>query len=66
MFSDSYQFYDAEGDDLRARDEKATEFFNPGDEGAGIDDFLQPGDLVAIAGYAPRLSIYLPIPAIAR
>lgn len=49
MLNDSKEVFDAGSDGLREADEEMLEFHNIGDEGEGIDEFLQPGDLVALS-----------------
>ncbi|KAF4216638.1 hypothetical protein CNMCM8980_006503 [Aspergillus fumigatiaffinis] len=49
MLNDSKEAFDAGSDVLREADEESLEFHNIGDEGEGVDEFLQPGDLVALS-----------------
>lgn len=49
MLNDSKEAFDAGSDVLREADEEMLDFHNIGDEGEGIDEFLQPGDLVALS-----------------
>ncbi|KAL5337446.1 hypothetical protein BJX70DRAFT_369420 [Aspergillus crustosus] len=61
MYNDNRESYDAGGDTVRLTDEDMSEFFNVADEGEGIDDYLKPGDLVAISGLSEisKLAIYV-------
>ncbi|KAL4862249.1 hypothetical protein BDV12DRAFT_46555 [Aspergillus spectabilis] len=49
MYNDNRETYDAGADTVRLTDEDMSDFVDIADEGEGIDDFLEPGDLVAIA-----------------
>ncbi|GES57709.1 mitochondrial exoribonuclease Cyt-4 [Aspergillus terreus] len=49
MLNDNREAHDAGSDTLRAADEDVSDFANTADEGEGIHDFLEPGDLVALS-----------------
>ncbi|PLB51552.1 exoribonuclease complex, subunit Rrp44/Dis3 [Aspergillus steynii IBT 23096] len=49
MMNDQKGSDDMDGDALQAADEDALEFDNLADEGDGVGDFLEPGDLVALS-----------------
>lgn len=48
MLNDSREAHDAGSDSLQATDNDLSDFANIADEGEGIDEFLEPGDLVAL------------------
>lgn len=49
MLNDGMEPFDAGSDVVREADEESLEFHNIGDEGEGVNEFLQPGDLVALS-----------------
>ncbi|KAF9895230.1 hypothetical protein FE257_000132 [Aspergillus nanangensis] len=48
MLNDNREAYDAGSDTMRSADEDVAEFSHDADDGEGIHDFLEPGDLVAL------------------
>ena len=52
MLNDYREAHDAGSDALRETDEDVSDFENIAEEGEGMHDFLEPGDLVALSSYA--------------
>ncbi|KAL4878319.1 hypothetical protein BJY04DRAFT_229867 [Aspergillus karnatakaensis] len=61
MYNDNRETYDAGGDTVRLTDEDMSDFVDIADEGEGIHDYLEPGDLVAIStsNELVKLAIYV-------
>lgn len=51
MLNDNREADGASIDELQSSDAEPVDFSNIGDEGEGIDEFLEPGDLVALHSY---------------
>lgn len=51
MQSDITESHDFGSEALREADQDAGEFDNLADEGDGVHEILEPGDLVALAAY---------------
>lgn len=49
MLNDNREAHDAGSDALRASEEELSDFANIGDEGGNMHEYLEPGDLVALA-----------------
>lgn len=49
MLNDTREAHDAGSDALHATEDDLSDFTNLGDEGEGVGDFLEPGDLVALS-----------------
>lgn len=48
MLNDTREAHDAGTDTLQAAEAELAGFSNIGEEGENVDDFLEPGDLVAL------------------
>lgn len=48
MLNDNREADGASIDELQSSDAEPVDFSSIGDEGEGIDEFLEPGDLVAL------------------
>ena len=51
MMNAETESHDVGRDALRAADQEVGGFDNLAEEGESVDDFLEPGDLVALAAY---------------
>lgn len=49
MLNDTREAHDTGSDALHATEDDLADFSNLGDEGEGVGDFLEPGDLVALS-----------------
>lgn len=49
MLNDSREAHDSGSDALHSTEDDLSDFANLGDEGEGVGDFLEPGDLVALS-----------------
>lgn len=49
MLNDNREAHDAGSDALRSSEEELSDFANIGDEGGNMHEYLEPGDLVALA-----------------
>ncbi|CBF82444.1 exoribonuclease II [Aspergillus nidulans FGSC A4] len=61
MFTFGSDLDDAVDDKLRLTDEDMSGFAHIADEGEGVYDYLQPGDLVVFRMYAPFCSAWKPL-----
>ncbi|KAL4897510.1 hypothetical protein BDV59DRAFT_45809 [Aspergillus ambiguus] len=66
MLNDNREAHDAGSDTLRAADEDVSDFANTADEGEGIHDFLEPGDLVALSSSDGVLNLAIYVRSICK
>ncbi|RAL11912.1 exoribonuclease II, partial [Aspergillus homomorphus CBS 101889] len=65
MLNDNRETQDAGSDALRASDESA-EFLNTADEGEGLNQYLEPGDLVALSANDGLLTYAIYVRSVAK
>ncbi|KAF5866725.1 hypothetical protein ETB97_009882 [Aspergillus alliaceus] len=66
MLNDHREAFDAGSDALRETDEDVSDFENLANEGEGMHEFLEPGDLVALSSVEGILSLAIYVRSISK